>query len=73
MPKIPKNKKMEDMNANHIEIINEMIETQKDKTHGFANNGIKDRKGRGVHEFRIDGIPYWIILAGIFQLFGLFL
>ena len=61
--KLPK-KKLEDMNTSHMEIIQEMIESQQEKTHGFANTGIKNRQGRAAHEFRINGIPYWIMMAG---------
>ncbi len=56
--------KMDEMNNDHMIIIKEMISTQKDKTPGFSDNGMKNRKGRGVHEFRINGIPYWVMLAG---------
>ncbi|RLA38959.1 MAG: hypothetical protein DRR06_19920 [Gammaproteobacteria bacterium] len=63
VPKTPK-RKMTEMNNSHIEIISEMIESQSEKTNGLVNNGIKDRQGRGAHEFRINGIPYWIIMAG---------
>ena len=55
---------MDEMNNDHMIIIKEMISTQKDKTPGFSDNGMKNRKGRGVHEFRINGIPYWVMLAG---------
>ena len=64
MAKNTPNQKMKDMNIRHTEIIEEMILTQKDKTDGFINNGIKIRSGRVAHQFRIDGIPYWVIMAG---------
>ncbi len=57
-------KKMDEMIETHLDIISEMIESQARKTHGMANNGIKDRRGRGAHEFRINGVPYWVIMAG---------
>jgi hypothetical protein len=57
-------KKLEDMNSSHIEIIDEMIETYMLQSTRVVNEGIKNRQGRGAHKIRIDGLPYWIILAG---------
>jgi hypothetical protein len=57
-------KKLEDMNSSHIEIIDEMIETYMLQSDRIVNEGIENRQGRGAHKIRIDGIPYWIILAG---------
>ena len=56
--------RMEDMNVEHWRIIREMIELRETLENTFKDKGIKNRKGRIAHEFRIDNIPYWIILAG---------
>jgi len=61
--KAPK-QRLEDMNEEHWRIIESMVDAETFNTPNLKDKGIKKTNKRVRHEFRIDGIPYWIILAG---------
>ena len=57
-------RKLESMNQDHNDLIQQFIEEFCRNNPNVVNNGLMNRQGRGAHEISINGVPYWIIQTG---------